>query len=925
MKRLKGHILPDHPLAYRAAGHVVPVEELVNVTHFDGVGTHATFEPVTCDGDFRVRVPVHILTDAAWNTLISGSNARLGVSSAPAGTPRAVLFGLAGAANVITGADAIAVGLTSMAELVRKGDRISIEIDGVERAAASGPEYAVPITFSCFGKNISGLGGADYLKGCYPVPAEIHKTGELAGLYKFNRADRVLRNYAPIGTIGSEFLDMGNVEPDSVVDGSFSVDGVRAIYTVKNSWGQRQLRVPITLEAGKTYKFSARTLNANRLTLKFPNIKDMVPDGWVQNDYYGAYQVISGGKIDVVVTIPDDAELEWVHVGVASPGRDGDPGYAEISVREADGWGMVHNMSADAVRRYRLDDGDLIGNESISVNGGFDQDSDWIHSGTTIADGRLIFGAATTYADQQNALSVGERYRFIFDTTDYSFGVVGVSATSIVESGLYGNAIGRHTFDGTAETSNLRLVSTAEGNSLDNLKVYRLLAASPLYKLHRRIEKLLRNKAGKIRPIYRFNGEGMRGDLPPWVPGQDFKIIILAASTKTSNKVLLSDSHTNSTHINVSTSTVSVWHKGVEYRGAHSGQAHTGQLCVYEITKAGQVLVIELNGELLAREENVPLDWGEMDLAIADDKNGGVNSYFEGSMPGVVLQDLSAPLTNSRVYLMDDTNGILYDALAETGPELLHDRPVMKAGHCTIDGNVITAIANSWAYIGKDLTTVSGRVYTATVSAKTLGGNTYYGRAYDVPGAQYLSAALHLDSESVAQFVFTAVSEKTRIYVQRTGSMEIGETLEALRLEARETPNAGQIENAPANAYPKFIYQGDHVREWLSPELALFQSTLDRAPDHIGGEWEYFYVAQAESGSQYRIRADVHNTVPGKAGGFSTTTGIPIDVPFRVYSDGTAGGDYVASAAGDIRIFKYAGSDVYHDNITIRKLLKEAV
>lgn len=784
-------------------------KEFVRITHFDGVGTHATFEPVTCDGDFRVRVPVHILTDAAWNTLISGSNARLGVSSAPAGTPRAVLFGLAGAANVITGADAIVVGLTSMAELVRKGDRISIEIDGVERAAASGPEYAVPITFSCFGKNISGLGGADWLHGCYPAPVEIHDAGELVGRYRIDRPDHVLKNDAPRGALGNEKLSDAQAVVDQAVDLEF--EGLSATYTVKHTWGQRQFKLPTALTPGCSYLISVEFQHWGNVGVYFKSAEASSPIGWKSNGYHGCYKTFGAGPHAVAITIPSDADVSGAFIAIAA-GPTGTKTTTALSMKKAPGWGMVHNPSADAVKRYRVDDGDLVVAASKALLNDYNLNG-WVNSvftGHNTGQNTVSLRPGSFSAP----LSSEHAYRLRCPLGDF------------LSVNLWGNqiefAVPVSEEDAVADW--LRAEIRA-GRPLD---IKPVIPASPLYKLRRRIEKLLKNKAGKVRPIPRFRAdEGMFGDIPGWNTTGKFELVIRAEakSGNGDNAAMLSLKQDSGNFLQYVYDDIATEGRfKVSTNGQTPGYGNipftNGELHDCSLIWDGTAFRTTVNGDHDYTVTPGVSTWvNDPFTQVRIGRNFDDTQIWDGHISHVGLIDLDNPLGNSRLYLMDDATGILYDALAEKGDDLLAARPYLRAGSCTIDGNTITAGADSWAYIGKDFETEEGETYKVAASARTGSGANFYARAYDLIGATNIKTRLNNLSGEAVGFVFTAASVSTRVYLQRHGNMVTGETLEVLMLEAEKTPNAGTIENPPADAYPRFVYQGDHVREWLSPVL----------------------------------------------------------------------------------------------------------
>ena len=120
--------------------------------------------------------------------------------------------------------------------------------------------------------------------------------------------------------------------------------------------------------------------------------------------------------------------------------------------------------------------GEWLGQELV-VNGGFDTDSDWTLNGTTITDGRLIFGLSTTSAEQ-TVLPVGPLLRFEFNIDTYNGASIGVSSTTLGASNLFTSG-GVKTFDDNAVSARFVFVSTgSNANSIDNASVKEVLNVS---------------------------------------------------------------------------------------------------------------------------------------------------------------------------------------------------------------------------------------------------------------------------------------------------------------------------------------------------------------------------------------------------------------------------------------------------------------
>lgn len=374
------------------------------------VGTYVEIPEWSPVGDFEIEVLLS--TTAAVRQDICGKELFLKLRIEADGKVQALIGdGNAWTVLLISGSAAINDGALHSIKLAKAGPDYSVRIDGELDQSKSDADSVVPAVNALYRVTDSFDG--------YPYSTRLTDLAvpSQSRLYRnFTRPDHIVPN--ELATLGAELAAPSSIVPDSVEAGSFELNGRKALYTIVNSWGQRQLTLPVPFKAGKTYWISARTLNGNRLTLKFSNIKDMVPSGWVQNDYYGAYQVISGGVLDVALTIPEGANVADAHIGIASNGQDGKPGSAELSIREADGFGQLHNPAEGSVQRHTKKGRAWLGPELWSnpiVPAGITDNGDGVYSANN--PGSILS------VTSENSPEIGALYQTVFDVLDVSQGL----------------------------------------------------------------------------------------------------------------------------------------------------------------------------------------------------------------------------------------------------------------------------------------------------------------------------------------------------------------------------------------------------------------------------------------------------------------------------------------------------------------------
>ena len=939
------------------------------VTHFDGVGVNGEVEPYTFVGDFKAVLDIHptelkdYIPLLSWTGDDDVNEAWLNVNGG-AGFRRSGL-GTRPANGSFEAGERIQV------ELGRRGDVLYFQKDGVQLSSYGSAENLGDMTFDLLG----GRGGNGHFKGGY-LAAEWYDLSlpaddQLVRDYRFDRKDGVLRNYADSGELGSNLVDLDTMyvnEADNLVR-----DGAKVTWVNHTTWGQYQFRVPIVLKPGRSYLLKTHMTNAGRVGLSFPTAATKAPTGWIENNYYGYYKDVGNGEQITVVTIPDDADASNAKLAIAptlTTYNDLDATVTQLELIEAEGWGLMHNLAADSVQRYQNRDSDLV--DPLWPNmarhsgdltkwgdgGGVSVDPAVERAGSPVPLSRLEVLADTgcqLFIGCQNLL-VGTTYTLSlyidkdswggnFQLAYYNGSSPIASETKTLSSGVHRYTL-TFTVDSEATSPQVRLVGWNSSAPVGSVcyaggvqlevgteatkykptgnEAAQAILASPLYKLRRRIERLLKNKAGSIRTIPRFDGVGMFGEIPEWTPSTNWEASISSASTVTTNQVLFGDNHTSTYYFNVGTTNHSLWASGNQHiANVGANEVADGQLHEARCVIQGNAADVYVDGVKRMSTGIAPYT-GPLNFRIGDSLNA--HDRWMGFISKFALIDLDDPLGNSRLYLMDSDTGILYDALAESGPELTTGHTLGLAGSVSLEGNIVTLTAPAWGYTFMDIDTVEGQQYElfADVMASQADGRWEL-RAWDKADSFAPLVVFEPDNNQTARKVFTAPSSSTRIGIHSKGTYEAGDTLTVRTLTLKTQPNAGQINNAPADAYPQFVYQGDQKKEWLSPEKAAYASTEQQTASSVSGEWEYYDLTPVVAGAHHRITANVHNTVPGKAAGFSSASGVPPSEPFRAYSDTEVGGDYPAANSGPVRLFRHAGSDVYLDNISVREFLKEAV
>ena len=335
------------------------------------------------------------------------------------------------------------------------------------------------------------------------------------------------------------------------------------------------------------------------------------------------------------------------------------------------------------------------------------------------------------------------------------------------------------------------------------------IPASDLYKLRSKIARLLEYKAGKARPIYRFDGVGMYGDIPEWTANGDFEIRGSVVGAAGSGYEKFADSTNNRTDLTCYKET-GAW-----------------QLRNYGEWKESSLALDGTLQEIMFYRNSAHADQSPRSIDSIGVNNTRSAGYWGGGIAHVALIDLDNPLTNSRLYLMDDATGILYDALAEIGS----------------DEKVFT-VGSSWTDNGDGTHTHTGQDWWSWL---TLGGTA--GKAYLVDLTVTNASSTAVNHGTAQQY---ATNGRQTVFVPagtaapRIGS-NTGTTVEVHSV--REAPNAGQIQNAPADAYPLFVYQGEHKKEWWEQPLDLTNisttgnmvgTTPSTLVKTVGSNWNVF-------------------------------------------------------------------------------------
>jgi len=875
---------PTNPGIWRVGS---PVPEIVDedeppaevdITHFDGEGMYAEVEPLPA-----IAKPRLIVEDSTTEV---STGARF-----MAGRHSGNRFYLAEQnGNLLVGHGSLYVetipisdGLRRRYEMYIDGDQAVVEVDGVEVFRGL-TDFNGDLSGFIVARHPDSTGG--HWKGPMPL-VQVNDGKTVVRRYTFKRRDSVIENEAPGGELGAELHT-----------------GISDLPLDQN------VTLAVGMNAGATYLLNISGLSDDS-SLRFYEIS-----GWGPRLSNGLHVIDAAGTTAV-----------FREFGRAQSG-------VRFSIRRAPGWGRVHNMPLDAVRRYRVDDGDLIGVDELVT-----QNSITTWDGSEADWASVLLGFSSF---------VGEHYRIAMRATPGSTGRIKVD---------YQLAGGEPWFGAAASLEFERIVTPVDGKVNVTLQteagskfvgtisvgVRRAIPASPLYKLRRRIEALLKNRAGKVRPIPYFDGVSMKGRVEPWT----------ATSIEITSKLSIPadiDIAYLGMHISANSSLggdrLILWKNSLRlYVGGGNHTVH--DIAGLDFTGLVEIAVQSTESGYVARIDNERRDDSNNREAveITLDSIGGSWPSGTTSVPygkGYRLYeawiDLDAPLTNSRLYLMDSETGILYDALADSGANIAAGLPFAAAGNGVVSENTLTATADSWAYIYVVVPTEPGKTYAVRIGAETSGGESWYAKAWDAASLQTLAAKTGIDSGDTAEFVFTATDGPIRVFAQRTGNMATGKRLTLSILDVREAPNAGAIENPPADAYPKFVYQGDHVREWLSPERL---SNADFSEGAIGWALKNVdvvngvaqldatvdgmaYVRQSNVltvGQTYRGEVYDVERISGALKAGSSTAYNNLDSAFN--SD--IKGDFIAENA-NFAIYRVDGSALYNiGGASVRELLKEAV
>ncbi|MDI3326788.1 hypothetical protein QKW35_20620 [Pontibacterium granulatum] len=190
--------------------------------------------------------------------------------------------------------------------------------------------------------------------------------------------------------------------------------------------------------------------------------------------------------------------------------------------------------------------------------------------------------------------------------------------------------------------------------------------------------------------------------------------------------------------------------------------------------------------------DRIGMKW-DLSTAVPD-----LDSY----LLSVALKDLDNP-SNSRLYTQfGRADGVVPNQLQAWGAELSNGS-FYAQGSGTVSGAVLTATADSWAYIAENIETTPGTQYRLEVIAET-SGSEFYIRAWDNQDAVALNTAFNFESGSKGGLLFTAQSTSTRVYVQQHGNMSEGDTLALRVLSIREDNTAAQLYNAADGSVQRY-------------------------------------------------------------------------------------------------------------------------
>lgn len=289
-----------------------------------------------------------------------------------------------------------------------------------------------------------------------PVTATLH----LATVREITNYDTIQANKNIIYAEGNTFGD--NV----VVNGDFS-DGL-------NDWIVTDGGQTVEVVGGRLHIITDGTSCGVRQT-------NGLPDVAVELSFY--YEAVSGSLKAQIgsLSFPVTETGHYTYITTAANANiylyrnsgAGEGYFSNYKVREIEGNAItMKGLYPDQQNKYTLISKGWLGKNTV-VNGGFDSDIGFVHSGTSISDGLIKFGVGTTYADQLAILTQDDTYLIGYDLTAYVSGTTGVSSTSF--NATYANIVGTHEFIASAKSDRLRLVSTVGGNEMDNVSVKRLI------------------------------------------------------------------------------------------------------------------------------------------------------------------------------------------------------------------------------------------------------------------------------------------------------------------------------------------------------------------------------------------------------------------------------------------------------------------
>jgi hypothetical protein len=400
----------------------------------EGSTDYATIPEVTLSGDFVIEFDFLTLGDGKFFSGTDVGNAEL-VVEVLSGTVRVFAYN---SSAVYQGAIEIAGGYNDgklhHVKISMAGTSISVVID--DSLSSSG--VFSTLDYFVISNIYRRSNNTGFLSGIL-ANLKIWDNGTLVRNYPINDNSDILRNRATV--LGAELVDVGDV----TLGVGWYIDGEDLVYS---GTGTDLLTINTSLTSSETYLSSIKAAYGT-----FRDRLDQVNfTGVTESNRALTY---SGG----ILQIQSNGEPCRINI---------------VSIRKSDGYGTIINGNADDWGLFdRQANGDWFGQELV-VNGGFDTDSDWTLSGTSIADGMLVFGTGTTYADQIN-LSAGSLYQFSFDVVDYNGASIGLSSLTVNPSYLV-SAVGKYIVEDSAVNNYVRLVSTGSDlNAIDNVSVKEVL------------------------------------------------------------------------------------------------------------------------------------------------------------------------------------------------------------------------------------------------------------------------------------------------------------------------------------------------------------------------------------------------------------------------------------------------------------------